>query len=156
MPCLSGAADLSNFFAAKNAAKLERLQITHVLVCAAELPHALATRAPHLVYSSLDLADNPSSMLPISEALAAIDAAEAAGGRVLVHCAAGGSRSASCVCAWLMRERLCRYDEALAFLRVRRWVAPNGGFEDQLRAYGSTLMGVPSSRHDQEQEVDLR
>ena len=93
---------LSNFFAAKCHAKLAAVGITHILVCAQELPHALANDE-RLAYESLKLADNPGAQLPLAQALAFIASSHAAGGRVLCHCAAGGSRSAAVVIAWLMQ-----------------------------------------------------
>ena len=105
---IAGHVYLSNYFAAKSLAMVQGLGITHVLVCAAELPHelpmALARQLPTLVYTKLELADNTSSMLDLQAALAAIDAAAAAGGWILVHCAAGASRSASMVIAWAIRD----------------------------------------------------
>lgn len=58
------------------------------------------------------------------------------GDKVLVHCVAGVSRSATIVTAYLMRLNDMRYKEALAMLkRVRPFVTPNQGFIDQLRLY---------------------
>ena len=76
--------------------------------------------------------DSKRQALPFEDALAFVDAA--AGGRVPLHCAAGGSRSAALALAWAMREKQLGYDDALAELRARRWVEPNAGFEEQLRA----------------------
>ena len=129
---------LSNFFAAKCHAKLAAVGITHILVCAQELPHALANDE-RLTYDSLKLADNPGAQLPLAQALAFIASSHAAGGRVLCHCAAGGSRSAAVVIAWLMQERNLTYDEALAAVRKQRSVQPNMGFEAQLRAWEKHL-----------------
>lgn len=129
---------LSNYFAAKDRAKLTAAGITHILVCAQELPLAFSGDAS-LTYESLGLTDNPSSQLPLAAAMSFIDAARDAGGRVLCHCAAGGSRSASVVIAWVMREQQLTYDEALAFVREQRHVQPNAGFEEQLRAWEQRL-----------------
>lgn len=58
------------------------------------------------------------------------------GGRVLVHCAAGVSRSSATVIYHLMSEHAMTYDDALDAVRlVRRVVQPNSGFERQLRAF---------------------
>ena len=133
---------LSNFFAAKCHAKLAAVGITHILVCAQELPHALANDE-RLTYESLKLADNPGAQLPLAQALAFIASSHAAGGRVLCHCAAGGSRSAAVVIAWLMQERNLTYDEALAAVRKQRSVQPNMGFEAQLRAWENHLTAAP-------------
>lgn len=58
------------------------------------------------------------------------------GGKVLVHCVAGVSRSATVITAYLMRLKNIRYKAALAMLkRVRPIVTPNDGFIEQLRLY---------------------
>ena len=138
---------LSNYFAAKCHAKLAAVGITHILVCAQELPHALANDE-RLTYESLKLADNPGAQLPLAQALAFIASSHAAGGRVLCHCAAGGSRSAAVVIAWLMQERSLTYDEALAAVRKQRSVQPNMGFEAQLRAWEKHLTAAALPRLD--------
>ena len=58
-----------------------------------------------------------------------------AGGRVLVHCAAGVSRSSATVIYYLMTREYMSYDTALKRVRDVRHIAwPNEGFEYQLRA----------------------
>ena len=131
---------LANYFAAKSRSKLTAAAITHILVCAGELPQALASDASLTYLTLAGLADNPSCKLPLAESLAFIDQARDAGGHVLCHCAAGGSRSASVVIAWLMRDQRLTYDEALASVRERRHVQPNLGFEEQLRAWERTCL----------------
>jgi atypical dual specificity phosphatase len=55
--------------------------------------------------------------------------------RILVHCKAGVSRSASLVIAYLIMEHGYTYDAALAEVRERREIAnPNPSFEEQLRS----------------------
>jgi hypothetical protein len=54
--------------------------------------------------------------------------------RVLIHCMAGVSRSASVLIYFLMKERGLGYDQALDFLRQSRPIVnPNEGFEKTLR-----------------------
>lgn len=63
-----------------------------------------------------------------------MEAALARGEKVLVHCAAGISRSASVVLAYLMRRDHCSLDQALATLRaIRPCVSPNPAFMAELR-----------------------
>jgi hypothetical protein len=67
----------------------------------------------------------------------AVQAGVAAGERVLVHCHAGISRSATVVLLWLMTRADGRrtLDAALGTLRsVRPFVRPNAGFMRHLRA----------------------
>ncbi|CAD8166101.1 unnamed protein product [Paramecium octaurelia] len=57
-------------------------------------------------------------------------------GSVLVHCAAGVSRSASVVIAYLMKTKGLGFQEAFNFVRKKRSVIqPNYGFIKQLRNY---------------------
>lgn len=52
---------------------------------------------------------------------------------MLVHCAAGVSRSASFVIAYLMKKRDMLYPDALRYVKERRKViSPNSGFKKQL------------------------
>ena len=55
---------------------------------------------------------------------------------ILVHCAAGMSRSASLVALYLMKEKGWDYDTCYQFMKERRPVVdPNYGFVEQLREY---------------------
>ena len=57
-------------------------------------------------------------------------------GNVLVHCAAGISRSSTLTLVYLMRARNENMDTALAFLRTKRPICtPNFGFQKQLKEY---------------------
>lgn len=74
----------------------------------------------------------------INDALAAPE-----GQNVLVHCAAGVSRSASIVIAYLMSAQRVDYETALALVRAdRHFICPNAGFVLQLRQWQMAL-GVP-------------
>lgn len=118
---------ITNTFGAKSAAKLRAAGITHVLVCAAELevPHH-----PMVVYHRLHLADNTHEPLPLDEAFAFIDTALAVPhGRVLLHCAAGSSRSGAVAVAHIMRLHGWTCEQALQHATsVRPLIQPNPGF----------------------------
>ena len=67
------------------------------------------------------------------EAVAFITEALSSGGKILVHCVAGISRSASCVIAYLMKSKQIGYEEALAMTKAKRFcVEPNDAFVRQL------------------------
>ena len=60
--------------------------------------------------------------------------------KILVHCAAGSSRSATIVIAYLMWNKKMTYKEALKFVQERRIVWPNYGFQDQLQLFERELV----------------
>jgi tyrosine-protein phosphatase MSG5 len=62
------------------------------------------------------------------------------GNNVLIHCAAGVSRSASAVIGYLMKYEKMDYDEAFTRVKsLRSCINPNLGFVDQLKIYGDKL-----------------
>jgi protein-tyrosine phosphatase len=53
--------------------------------------------------------------------------------KILVHCAAGISRSPSIIIAYLMIENKWDYEKAYEFVKLKRWfIKPNNGFVKQL------------------------
>lgn len=63
------------------------------------------------------------------------------GGRVLVHCQAGISRSATICLAYLMHTRRVRLDEAFDFVKQRRQViSPNLAFMGQLLQFETDVL----------------
>ena len=69
-----------------------------------------------------------------------IDTASKIGGVVLVHCAAGCSRSVTVCCAYLMHRHGLNAQRALDLVRKQRPVArPNSAFIEQLAAYNDEL-----------------
>ena len=57
---------------------------------------------------------------------------------ILVHCAAGVSRSSSFVIAYLMRDEKLPYHKAFDKVKAaRKWANPNSGFRRQLIQYNS-------------------
>jgi predicted protein tyrosine phosphatase len=69
-----------------------------------------------------------------------IESARQSHGKILVHCQAGISRSATVVAAYLCAHEHMTADNAIAFLRQqRRIVHPNPGFMRQLHQYCATL-----------------
>ncbi|XP_071392958.1 dual specificity protein phosphatase 2 [Centroberyx affinis] len=76
-----------------------------------------------------------------SEAIAFIDSVKERGGRVLVHCQAGISRSATICLAYLMHTRRVRLEEAFDFVKQRRQViSPNLAFMGQLLQFETDVL----------------
>jgi hypothetical protein len=114
----------------------------------------------HFAYTIVPVRDLPHENLlrHLDDTTRVISEAVQRGEVVYVHCAAGAfkasallffsltcllqgvSRSATVVCAWLMRTRGLSHEAAIAFLRERRAVVrPNPGFVAQLRSFELSL-----------------
>uniref|UniRef100_H3DGK5 Dual specificity protein phosphatase n=1 Tax=Tetraodon nigroviridis TaxID=99883 RepID=H3DGK5_TETNG len=75
-----------------------------------------------------------------------IRSALAKGGRVLVHCLMGVSRSATLVLAFLMITEGLTLREAVAAVKLHRDIFPNPGFLQQLRILDMSLEGEKRRR----------
>lgn len=134
---------------------LTRNSITHVLSIGA---NPLASRkVDGVTYHRLALRDSDSSSISgvVDAACEIIDAAIAAPsesggsesegtgmGKILVHCAAGISRSPAVVAAYLMKRKGMTLRAALGqIVRARPCVSPNAGFMRQLREMEREVYG---------------
>eukprot|EP00965_Chrysotila_dentata_P122377 4045015-Pleurochrysis_carterae.AAC.2 len=122
---------------------LRELGISHIIsACGGQ------EQVPGIQYLHLPLLDLPDQQLldAAERSNAFIQSAIDSGGRCLVHCNAGISRSASLVIAYLLSRGLAAdYDSALEAVRKNRPSAkPNQGFEAQLRAMAAK-QGVPKT-----------
>uniref|UniRef100_A0A8B9QTH3 protein-tyrosine-phosphatase n=1 Tax=Apteryx owenii TaxID=8824 RepID=A0A8B9QTH3_APTOW len=71
-----------------------------------------------------------------------------AGGKILVHCEAGISRSPTICMAYLMKTKKLRLEEAFDYIKQRRsLISPNFGFMGQLLQYDAFLGFYPQSVH---------
>ena len=124
---------LGNLGAAESSAWRTANGISHIL---SVLPHQLASPIPsNIKYLQMKVRDSHSSLIAalFSESIQFIDEALKSGGRVLVHCWKGVSRSATIVIAYVMRSQRLQYEAALALVQARRaCVEPNPGFQTQL------------------------
>jgi len=122
--------------AAMDLAYLKRVGITHVLnaaqgasMCAVDTGEAFYKEAD-ITYLGFTLSDTPDADISphFERAADFIQDALMSGGRVLVHCYMGISRSATLAAGFLMLRRRHTACEALTTLRLRRHVFPNHGF----------------------------
>ncbi|XP_030022482.1 dual specificity protein phosphatase 13 isoform X2 [Manduca sexta] len=128
--------------AAKDKAFLRRMGINYVLNTAegkrytqVDTDHLYYRDCPGLRYKGFQLMDLPTTDISKYFHIAAnfIDEGISSGGRVLVHCLMGVSRSATCALAFLMIKRGMSLTEALGTVRARRDIHPNEGFLRQLQ-----------------------
>jgi len=94
-------------------------------------------------YKWVRIDDNPNDRYVLLKALPGcinfIQRAIVEGNKVYVHCAAGVSRSASVVIAYLMVSHRIGYAEAFEMVRKKRFVEPNDGFVQALKELESRL-----------------
>lgn len=113
--------------------ELRHLGITHIL--SVGVPPAAPEGFTTKYISALDFPSVP-LIRNFDDAVDFIESARESGGACLVHCAAGRSRSATCVCAWLIKKRGMSASEALDHVKkARKCVSPNLGFVEQLNVY---------------------
>uniref|UniRef100_A0A8C6ZKC6 Dual specificity protein phosphatase n=1 Tax=Nothoprocta perdicaria TaxID=30464 RepID=A0A8C6ZKC6_NOTPE len=80
------------------------------------------------------------------EAIDFIDCVRRAGGKILVHCEAGISRSPTICMAYLMKTKRLRLEEAFDYVKQRRsLISPNFGFMGQLLQYESEILSSTPS-----------
>ena len=125
---------LGNIRAAQDEQLLQSHNVTCIVQCLED--SSLVPAFPFAEYCTVPVSDidsqNIAAFLP--KAVHFIHACRQAGKTVLVHCAAGISRSSTVVVAYLMAAAHMDCDEALAFVRGRRRCAsPNPGFWQQLQ-----------------------
>ncbi len=74
------------------------------------------------------------------------DSIKDSNGRVLVHCQAGISRSATICLAYLMKKKRVRLEEAFDFVKQRRSIiSPNFSFMGQLLQFESQVLATSCS-----------
>ncbi|NWZ63095.1 DS13B phosphatase, partial [Acrocephalus arundinaceus] len=131
---------LGDAWAARSKTILQSLNITHILNAADGL-YNINTGANYyadlqIEYYGVEAFDDPSFDISIFFYDAAnfiCKAINSSGGRVLVHCAMGVSRSATLVLAFLMIHENMTLVDALKTVSAHRNICPNSGFLSQLR-----------------------
>lgn len=122
---------------------LDKHQITHILNVATDVPNQFHEDITYMKIVLFDVETQNiiqyfgSTFEFIEKALRENDR-----NRVLVHCNAGISRSASLIIAYLLQKRIFVYfDDAYSHLKkVRPIIEPNNGFRKQLREFEGRLL----------------
>lgn len=124
---------------------LQQIGITHVLNCCERVPCKFR---PRITYKTVAVMDTKSSDIRefIPEALTFIDDVVAAGGKILVHCMVGASRSVALVLAWLVSRCQMPLKQAFQEVRSKRHQArPNRSFCEQLMEFEKDTLGSCSA-----------
>jgi protein-tyrosine phosphatase len=119
--------------------------VTHILNASKAYPQSVAQKIPAgISICCLDMDDTSATPL-LNYLPTVVNFMEAAllqpGGRVLVHCVAGISRSVSCILGyWMCKEHLSLKDGMARIQAVRPHANPNMGFRLQLQLWGRKCM----------------
>lgn len=135
---------LGNFRIASNYTLLRALGITHILNSAIEHPNYFENTG--IIYKYLPLQDEPNQDISqyFKDGFEFIDQALRNGGKVLVHCHAGISRSTTMLTSYLMKKYNRSPREILHYIRsIRGIIQPNTGFSTQLLKYHTATSSIP-------------
>ena len=134
MDCILENLFISNAAIASNYKQLKLKAITHVLIVAKCIPPPFPKEFTYKVIPAYDL---PSFKLAsyFDECINFIDEGRKVG-KVLVHCAAGMSRSATIIICYVMKHLGKSSLEAINFVKSKhKESSPNLGFIRQLKAF---------------------
>ncbi|XP_049906133.1 dual specificity protein phosphatase 26-like [Epinephelus moara] len=131
---------------AENQVDLFKHRVTHILNAA----HSNRRGKPdiydsmQITYMGIDARDSCDFDMSVNFQAAAdfIHRALSRGGKVLVHCHVGVSRSATLVLAYLMLKQNLTLVEAICAVKENRGVIPNRGFLRQLIKLDNQLFGI--------------
>lgn len=121
---------------------LDALGITALLNVSSDCPNHFEG---HYQYKCIPVEDSHKADISswFMVAIEYIDAVKDCRGRVLVHCQAGISRSATICLAYLMMKKRVRLEEAFEFVKQRRSIiSPNFSFMGQLLQFESQVLAT--------------
>lgn len=139
---------ISNYDSAKRSAKIKGEGITHILNVSEDTYKPKYTTEFGFTYMFKPFEDNSRAHLisHLPDTLNFIHTAVLQGGKVLVHCAAGISRSVSIVIAYLMWSQKNSLDTILELVQDKRKCAnPNENFRAQLLIFEDAIKNNPEA-----------
>lgn len=114
-------------------------EITHIVNAGVGITNIFPKNFHYLSVNLLDLPDS-NIRCHFDSVLGFMREAVLSGGKVLVHCNAGVSRSSTLVIAYIMKYEQKRFNDAYMQVKSQRSsIRPNDGFERQLREYEKEL-----------------
>lgn len=131
--CCTGVSTLS---------ELTAQRITAIVNCSINSGHSPSIHKDTIKYCEVSIHDNEGAsilpwLMPVTDF---IHREIVSGGKCLVHCQMGISRSSSIVIAYLMRYHNMTRDKAYVFTKMRRpQINPNCGFWEQLLTFQANL-----------------
>ena len=139
---------LSGSAGAENLSQLLELGITHILNITDLIPNYFQDELDEhgeqlLSYMNIAIPDCGSIQISnyFTSAFEFIDTAIDFKGRVLIHCFAGKSRSATIVIGYIMKRTKWTFQEAMKYVQsCREIIEPNFGFCTQLMEYEKTIL----------------
>lgn len=123
---------------------LDQLQVRFIINVAPELPDTPLSSVTKPLYLRINAYDRPATDLSVhfDEVADMIEEVRQLGGKSLVHCVAGVSRSATLCIAYLMKYGGMSLRAAYLHVKaIRPQIRPNTGFFQQLRCYEEQLRG---------------
>ena len=127
---------LGNEDTARDKVLLNKLNISHILICAEGLEIFFPEEYKYKILY-IDDAIDEDILSWLKEAFEFIDSSI---NNIYIHCAMGISRSPSIVIAYLMYKNKMKYTEAFDFVKSKRKVInPNSGFQEQLKHFEKIL-----------------
>lgn len=154
---VTGSLFIGGALAARSVHTLQRLGITHILcLCSNEIGQSDSQYPDLFKYRNFSISDDEDANISdlFEEASDFIDYVEHSGGKVLIHCFEGKSRSATVVLAYLMLRRGYTLSEAWNMLKkVHRRAQPNDGFAKILLELDRRLHGKTSMDWQQKKPV---
>lgn len=135
--------------------KIKEKQISFIVNATVEEPNI---NLPGIDYLRVRIEDNPYARLDayFDQVADKIKATKDRGGKSLVHCVAGVSRSASLVIVYLIKYERMTLKQAYQYVKGRRPVVrPNVGFWQQMVNYEKKLRGTTSVQMVMTPQCDL-
>ena len=131
---------LGGYTAAENKKTLQEIMKVDAVLTVAD---SLEPKFPfYFEYKVIEISDDPESNLKqhLLECIEFIEGIVKSGKRVYVHCAAGVSRSASTVLAYMMASKNISLNDAYELVSAKRpCIKPNDGFVAQLKLFEQDL-----------------